>query len=282
MAKKLNIIKTEVNIGLKTPIKLLHITDSHLTYVGEENHGNETRWKCFESEDDRGSAMRYYLEALKHAEDNNLLLVNTGDIIDFLSVGNFEFLDKYFYNVDCIYAAGNHDFCHCVGKAKEDRAYKWEMMKRSAPYFRQNLYFDSRIVDGVNFVTMDDGYYMIESAQIEMLKAEIAKGLPIVLCMHVPFYEKSLAESEMKRNPCAYVVAAPESLLSTYPEDRRIQQAPDEETLKAVEFIKSEPLIKLLITGHTHYNYDVILDNGVREICTEGTYQGTAREIILY
>ena len=278
----LNIIKNEIKIGLKEPLKILHITDSHLTFVGEENHGNETRWKCFESPDNRGSALKYYLEALKYAEDNNLLIVNTGDLIDFLSVGNFEFLDKYSYNLDCVYAAGNHDFCHCVGKAKEDRAYKWEMMKRVAPHFKQNLYFDSKIVNGVNFVSLDNSYYLIEEGQIQMLKAEVSKGLPIVLCMHTLLYEKNLAEREMSINPCAYVVAAPEELLKTYPLDRRLQQTPDEATLRAVEYIKIEPTIKLLITGHTHYNYDVTLDSGLRQITTDGSYNGVVREITLY
>lgn len=278
----LNVIKNEINIGLKEPVKILHITDSHLTFVDEENHGNETRWKCFESPDNRGSALKYYLEALKYAEDNNLLIVNTGDLIDFLSRGNFEFLDEYSYNLDFIYAAGNHDFCHCVGKATEDRPYKWEMMKRVAPHFRQNLYFDSKIVSGVNFVTLDNSYYLIEDAQIKMLKAEAAKGLPIVLCMHVPFYEESIAEREMSVNPCAYLVAAPEELLKTYPENRRLQQTPDEATLRAVEYIKNEPAIKLLITGHTHYNYDVTLDSGLRQITTDGSYNGVVREITLY
>ena len=68
------------------------------------------------------------------------------------------------------------------------------MMKRVAPHFKQNLYFDSKIAGGVNFVSLDNSYYLIEEAQTQMLKAEISKGLPIVLCMHTPLYEKNLAE----------------------------------------------------------------------------------------
>ena len=133
MENKLNIIKTEVNIGLNKPLKLLHITDSHLCLISDDEiHDNRTRWKCFESADNRGTCLKYYLDALKYAEENDLLIVNTGDIIDFISEANLEFMDKYLYNVNGIYAAGNHDFCHCVGKAKEDRPYKWEMMKKVA------------------------------------------------------------------------------------------------------------------------------------------------------
>ena len=131
-------------------------------------------------------------------------------------------------------------------------------------------------------MTLDNSYYRIEEAQVDMLRAEAAKGIPIVLCMHVPLYADAIAEREMKINPCCYVVAAPKALTDTYPEDRRLQQAPDAATLKAVEYIKSEPAIKLLVTGHNHHNYDVVLESGLRQITTDGSYNGVVREITLY
>lgn len=269
----LTILKNTIYIGIEKPFKFLQITDTHLAIDDEEKISN--RWQCFESPENRGQIERYFLEALEYAKDNNLFIVHTGDLLDFLSEANYKFVDEHFYDVDYIYAAGNHDFCHFVGEAKEDHAYKWEMIKRSAPHFKSNLYFDSRVINGVNFVTLDNSYYLMTDGQIDLLKAEAAKGYPIILCMHVPLYDEKMP---IGKSGIAYVVGAPDELLHTYSEDRRLQQTPDEATLRAIDYIKSEPLIKALVTGHTHKNHEGTLDNGVTQYMTDGSFAGYVRE----
>lgn len=274
MKKELQIIQTRLEIGLPTPIRFLHITDTHIT---RDDPFGGRRTKTFDV-DYEGCAEDYYFQALAYAQKNALPILHTGDIIDFFSAGNFDFIDRHFDGLDAIYAAGNHDFCHYLGKAKEDYDYKWEKMKEIAPHFKNNLYFDSRVIGGVNFVTMDDSYYMIGDGQIEMLKAEVAKGYPIILAMHVPLYTKELAAKVMEKNPCAYVVAAPEALLETYPEERRTQQMPDGATLRAVEYIKNEPMIKALVVGHTHLNFEENLTKTLPQYATHGSFAGYVRE----
>ena len=276
--KKLDIIRTEIPIGIEKPIRFLHVTDTHITR--DDPSGGHRRADVFNI-DYENCAEDYFLQAIDYAKKEKIPVLHTGDMIDFLSKGNFDFMDRYFADLDYMYAAGNHDFCHWVGRAKEDYAYKWEKMKEIAPHVASNLYFDSRVIDGVNFVTLDDSYYLISDGQTEMLRAEAAKGYPIVLAMHVPLYTKALAEKVMQKNPCAYVTGAPEELLVTYPEDRRIQQTPDAATLRAIDYILGEPLIKALITGHTHLDLvDTVA--GKPQITTRGSYEGAVRECILY
>jgi 3',5'-cyclic AMP phosphodiesterase CpdA len=275
--KKLNIIRTEIPIGLERPIRFLHVTDTHITR--DDPSGRRRREEVF-NVDYENCAEDYFLQAIDYAKKENIPVLHTGDMIDFLSKGNFDFMDEYFADLDYIYAAGNHDFCHWVGRAKEDYAYKWEMMKQIAPHVKSNLYFDSRVIDGVNFVTLDDSYYLISDGQTEMLRAEVAKGYPIVLAMHVPFYTKMFAEAIMQENPCAYLTGAPEELLASYPEDRRRQQTPDTATLRAIDYIKNEPLIKAIITGHVHRNLEDIFA-GKPQIATRGSYEGDVRECVL-
>lgn len=270
--KYLTILKNTIKIGIERPFRFLQITDTHLA-IDDERISN--RWKCFESPDNRGQIEDYFLQALKYAKNNNLFVVHTGDLLDFLSESNYKFVDEHFSDVDYIYAAGNHDFCHFVGEATEDQAYKWEMIKRSAPHFKSNLYFDSRVINGVNFVTLDNSYYLMTDGQIDLLKAEAAKGYPIILCMHVPLYDPTMPKGSSQ---VAYVVGAPENLLATYPESRRLQQTPDEATVRAIEYIKNETLIKALVTGHTHKNHEGVLDNGVTQYMTDGSFAGYVRE----
>ncbi|MBR5869340.1 MAG: metallophosphoesterase, partial [Clostridia bacterium] len=251
------------------------------THIALDDDRISNRAACFDNDFENCSHV-YFFKALEYAKENHMTMLHTGDLLDFLSENNFAFVDKYLADVDYIYAAGNHDFCHWVGEAVEDYAYKWEMIKRSAPHFKSNLYFDSRILGGVNIVTMDDSYYLIGDGQVEMLKAEVAKGYPVVLAMHVPLYTKALAEDEMTRNPCAYVTAAPEEFLVRYPEHRRKQQTPDEATLRAVEYIENEPMIKAVITGHNHCNFEDTLPGlGIPQITTHGSFAGYVREITL-
>lgn len=278
MKKELKIIKTTINIGIDKPIKLLHITDTHIT---RDDLTGWNRREVFDLDYD-GCSEDYFFQAIEYAEKNNMTVLHTGDIIDFFSEGNFDFIDKYFKNVDYMYAAGNHDFCHFLGKAKEDYDYKWEKIKEIAPYIKNNLYFDSKVIDGVNIVTMDDSYYFITEGQIELLKAEVAKGYPIILAMHVPLFSPCHAKAIMEEgNPCAYLVAAPSELLLKYPEDRRVQQTPDNATLKAVEYIKSEPLIKAVVTGHTHLNFEEKLSKNLWQYTTHGSFAGYVREITI-
>lgn len=173
--------------------------------------------------------------------------------------------------------------CHWVGEAKEDNAYKWENMKSSAPHFKSNLWFDSRVIGNLNIVTLDNSYYRISDGQTEMLRAEAAKGLPILLCMHNPLFTQNLADLILSHNPNTdlAVVAAPRKYLNRYNDHRFLQQVPDEATLRAVEYIKSEALIKALIVGHLHLNFEDALDNGIPQIITHGTYAGYVRELVI-
>ena len=116
--KDLTILKTTINIGVKKPFKFLHITDTHLAFDDERI---SNRWTCFESAENRGQIEGYFLQAIQYAKDNQLFVIHTGDLLDFLSEANFKFVDEHFQDVDYLYAAGNHDFCHFVGEAKEDR-----------------------------------------------------------------------------------------------------------------------------------------------------------------
>lgn len=274
----LKILKTDINIGIKEPVKLLHITDTHIT---RDNPLEEDRTAEFDV-DYKGCAEEYFFEALEYAKKNNMIVLHTGDLIDFFSKGNFNFIDEHFNDVNYIYAAGNHDFCHYLGRAKEDYAYKWEKIKEIAPHIKDNLYFDSRIINGVNIVTMDDSYYFISDGQIEMLKAEVAKGYPVILAMHVPLYSKNLSEAVLNEwGYYAYLANPPEELLATYDAAKRKQQAPDEATKRAVEYIKNEPAIKALITGHVHLNFEDKISDTLWQYTTHGSFAGYVREITI-
>lgn len=286
--EQLNILQTTVKIGLEAPVRFLHVTDSHIS-LADEYDSERLKWlaaarraNCFETGRQDGVTVRLYEQALDYARKNELFVVCTGDLIDFMSHANFAYLDHAFDGVDYVYALGNHDICAYVGGDNEDEAYKWNNMKLTAPHIRSNLYFDSKLYGGVNFVTLDNSYYLISEGQIKMLRAEAAKGYPIVLCMHTPIYTPAFAEDRMTaEKDCTYLMAPPEELLARYSPSRREQQKPDAATLEAVKYILHEPMIKAVFAGHMHYDFEEPLANGVMQYTTDGSYRGTVREVTL-
>ena len=280
MEHSLKILRTEAEIGLGPEFRFLHITDTHIPL---DDPGKETdRYRCFENDFPNCPAEYFYM-ACRYAAENGLLMLNTGDFFDFLSERNFAFADRYLLPTDTIYAAGNHDFCHCVGAAKEDEPYKWEMIGRSAPHLPNNLYFYSRIVDGVNFVTLDNSYYRMTDGQIDLLRAEAARGYPIVLGIHCPLFHRAQADRILANgNPCAYLMGAPREYLEKYPPDRREQQAPDAATERAMAYLLHEPAIRLIVAGHTHINFEETLENGTPQLTTAGSFDGYVREVVLH
>ena len=285
---ELKIIKTAINIGLSKPVKFLHITDTHIALDDPERIIGRAE-SCFEGKE-KGRTLEYLKKAIAYAKENNLPIVHTGDLIDLFSKATFKAAEELFpKDLDYIYAAGNHDFCKWVCD-NEDYDYKWTNIKTVAPYFKSNLYFDSKLLGEVNIVTLDNSYYLISDGQIECLKAEVAKGYPVILCMHIPLFGplcKKIVENDLKgierekgfETFSKLQVAVPEELLKTYPDFRQTQIRPDEATLRAVEYIKNEPAIKALIVGHNHRNFEEHLDTGLLQIATGGTFEGYVREI---
>lgn len=281
--KPLEIVKTTVKIGLKKPTRILHITDSHISLADENDPPEiqrlaDERRRCFESTD--GDTERLCLEALDYARKEKLLVVCTGDLIDFRSHANFAFLDKALADVDYIYALGNHDVCRVPGGDVEDAAFKRKSLKVTAPHLKSNQYIDSRIYGGVNFVTADNSYYLMDDGQISYLRAEAAKGYPIVLCVHTPLYTpRFAAESMAEHKVCSYLMAPPEELLEKYSPDRRAQQTPDEATRRAFAYISGEPMLCAVLAGHEHRSFEEPLTSGVMQYTTDGSFHGVVREV---
>ena len=54
---------------------------------------------------------------------------------------------------------------------------------KAYPY---NLHFGSQVINGVNFVSIDDANDDVTQDQVEAFAKEVKKGLPVILLMHVP------------------------------------------------------------------------------------------------
>lgn len=266
----MSIIKTPIHIGIPTPIRLVHMTDTHLCLADMRDGERKVklgikRTRVFA---DPEKALTL---ASQTAKELGTPILHTGDLIDFVSTANLEFSKQYTDENDVFMAAGNHEFSLYVGEAKEDAAYRNQSLEKVQTVFKNDIRMSSRVIGGVNFVALDNGYYLFEEEQLAFLKKEVEKNLPMVLIMHNPIHEMTLYYLMRAQQPCAYIVGVPEELMQDYPADRFEQQKADDITKETIEFIKNEPLVKAIIAGHIHLNYRGYLTERIPQITTSCT-----------
>ena len=265
----MKIINSTLEIGVAVPFKILHISDTHLAYA--DMRDGERKVKLAKDRAPHFKAAEEVLECVsKMSKELNAPIVHTGDLIDFVSEANLDRVKTFVEDNDVFMAAGNHEFSLFVGEAKEDAAYREQSLSKVQSVFKNDIRMSSRVVGGVNFVAIDNGYYLIEREQLDFIKKEVQKGLPVILLVHTPFYEKNFYDDQIKikKENSAYLIAVPEELMAEYPADRKEQQTADEATLQAVEYIAGEPAIKAVIAGHLHDNYDGFTECGKPQLVT--------------
>ncbi len=263
----MNIIHTTLHVGATAPFTAIHASDTHLTYADMrdgQRKADLVAWRL----PSFPHAEATLAELGKLSKELNAPILHTGDLMDYVSLANLEAVKAFTDTHDVYMATGNHEFSLYVGEAKEDAAYRNQSLPAVQACFGNNIRMGSRVINGVNFVALDNGYYLFEPEQFEFLKSEVGKGLPIVLMMHTPLYEPALYEIMMGRCPCAYLAGVPEEMMQRYPEDRYIQQLADEVTLEVMEYIAKEPLVKAILTGHLHFDYESVYAERVPQIVT--------------
>ncbi len=278
----LKIVKYSVKVGAEKPFTALHISDTHLTFADERE--TERKQKLAESR------LRYFGKAEKnlaaaadYAKEKNAILLHTGDMIDFVSEKNFEYVADFYGQPDQaahFVSSGNHEFSHYLGEAKEDEAYKLQSFDRVQRAFPNDLRFASHIVNGVNFVAFDDVYYYVADDLIDRMKAEVDKGLPIVTMCHIPFYTPGLYKFmlEDRKERCAYVTGVPEEAIKSYSQEKYRSQAGNEATLQFVNWLREQKLVKALLCGHLHVNYEDEFSETARQFVVGGNFKGDAFE----
>lgn len=266
--KELKVVQHTIKVGASEPFTAVHISDTHLTFADERE--TERKQKLAQ---DRvryfGKAERMLRAAVSYAKERDAILLHTGDMIDFLSEKNLEFVSAFYAEQDQVphfVSSGNHEFSHYLGEAKEDEAYKLQSFDRVQKAFPNDLRFCSRIVNGVNFIAFDDVYYYAADNIIELFEKEVEKGLPIVTMCHVPFYTPELYRFmiEDQKERISYTMGTPDTK--------------NENTMKFLEWLKGQPLFKAHLCGHLHVNHVDQFSETAKQYVVGGNFKGDVFE----
>lgn len=251
----MEILRNTLRVGAREPFRLAHMSDTHLYFADERD--DERKRKLAQNRVKYFTDPAGNLEAgIRIARAENALIAHTGDLIDFVSAANLDAAKRFTDGNDCFFAAGNHEFSLYVGEAFEDAAYRAQSLDRVNACFQNDIRFSSREVGGVNLVAVDNSYYLFEEWQLNRLREECAKGMPVILLMHTPLYAEDIAaEARRRKAETLCLMAAPEEEMRGYSEYRYRQQRADEVTREAMAYICGESAIRAVLTGHLHYDF---------------------------
>ncbi len=287
---QLKLKQLEIEVGAAKPFGAVQVSDTHLTRVDKRD--DDRKIKLAASRNFAPLAEHYLDEAIHNAKANGDLLLHTGDMIDFVSAANLNCAGGHFSDGDWFVSSGNHEFSKYVGEAKEDEAYKQDSYSRVQEEYPNDLTFASRIVNGVNFVALDDVYYNITEKQHGLFEKEIEKGLPIVMMCHVPLYGPKLYDYVMDHTNqrCAYVTGAPLECTETYEKGatypagqewrhRAVQQKTDQPTADFIKWLKEQKLLKAILCGHLHHFFEERFSPTAMQYVCSATFKGEAYAI---
>ena len=283
--KKTSHCQTTLSVGATVPFTVLHLSDNHLALADARDNDRkrrlaESRSQHFSSE--TGLAPEETLDRqLSYAREKNYTVLHTGDVCDFVSVANLERAQQAFAGVDYFMAAGNHEFSRYVGEAFEDERYRLGTYDYVQRYFRNDLTFAAREISGVNFVACNNGYYRFTWDQLDAVRKEAEKGLPIVLMVHNQIYTDDMHNDFMRRpgRKCGYLCGTPICQMDGYSPMRMRQQLPDESTMAFIRWVTESGVVKAVLAGHLHEPMENMLPGGIPQLIAGGGYMGCMREI---
>lgn len=259
----------KIHIGAEKPFSVLHVSDTHLCFADSRDNERKNELAARRTLGFPGAEQNAE-ETVAFACRNSMPVIHTGDLIDFVSAANLEKAAEFSKSCDCFMSAGNHEFSQYVGEAKEDAAYREQSLGAVQACFRNDIRFSSRIINGVDFIALDNSYYLIDEPQLAALKKELSKNVPTVLCVHTPLFNEEIYRFKRESDPDepAYLMCVPFEKMAYYSPERFSQQAADETTKEAFDLIVGSDCIKCILAGHIHNNFKTYLRDDLVQIVT--------------
>lgn len=265
----MDITKTSLVAPLPAPVKILHITDVHLTYANEkdtEEHHTlmRERFDVFHKEGEcpAFTPREYFEQAIALSEQEGALLVCTGDAIDIHTHGNLEVFWDVVRGHDMMFSPGGHEHQRvCVRTMEEPYPYaetvRLQIERELAPF---NLYLESRVIGGLNVITADNSLDYFPRKTVEAFKRELEKGLPTVVFFHDPIWDRLLNTKE------------------PYHPNVRLTEEDYRYSHEMIDLLLHHPLVLTTFAGHGHKDAEREID-GRMHYMTAGLFKGKARMI---
>ena len=267
------ILETHLHVGLTAPVKLLQVTDCHLTESTENDLPSQRelllrRKDTFREEGGfpPKSTNEYLEEAFSLALELNALPVLTGDIYDLNSEGNRLEMARIIGGHDLMYTPGGHEFQRiCKRNSEEPPEYYPAARAQVVSAFPQlNFTVDSRIVNGLQIITCDSNQENFDLPDCEKVHRLLDSGLPTVFFTHVPLTDRRIT----RRMP---------NVIYTVPRTEEQEAA----NRGLIERLETDRNVVAVFAGHWHSDEEWVSPAGIPMYITPGLFSGVCRLIII-
>ena len=251
-----------IDIGVEEPFYFIHIGDTHVSYIDERDYGDERLVDTANKRVDFcPKDLRMLDDVALKARELDAFIVNTGDLIDFISQKNLDIAKDFNTKNDVFTSAGNHEFHVYLWDDGDNYARRDIVRDKVKAAFTNDIEFSVRKEHGVKFIAIDNSFHNIDQWQLERFKEELAKDdMPVILALHVPLYAPDMFEFQMASLNYefpAWLMNVPEELMRkyNYSEVDYEEQKANEYTKEFYNLILSSPEIKAIMTGHNHAHF---------------------------
>ena len=262
-----SVTKTVLRAGLAAPVKILHITDIHLTEADGRDtpeHGDlmERRRAVFRELGGNPplSPAAYFEEAIRIGEETGALLVNTGDTMDIHTFGNIAAFHRIADGHDMMFTPGGHEHQRVCRRTMEEPYPYFETVrpKLQAAFPEFDMDFSSRVVNGLNVVCADNSMDYYSKVTLARFQKELARGLPVIVFSHDPVWDPMLQHT-----------APYHPNVRLTPEDYRASH-------EMMDLLLHHPLVIATVGGHGHRDEAREID-GKMHYMTAGLFRGCCR-----
>lgn len=131
------------------PVRILNFADVHLNYTNEEDLTNEEVMyskKCRSWNAD-GISVKALEKAMKHGESFDKIVI-TGDVMDYLTCGSMELMDKYIWDKDpnVMVALGGHELTRQMQTGRPNMTTLEERQEVVQKFWRHDMYYLSEVL----------------------------------------------------------------------------------------------------------------------------------------
>jgi len=275
--------------GLARDLRILHLTDSHITEVDARDpeavpYAKRRGPDLFFKHTPNGESTREVFDrTLSDAREMNVdAVVMTGDIVDFAAWAGIEHVAREMktLGVPALYAPGNHDW-H-LPHLDWSEATREECYQRLYGLTGNTPACQSMQLGDVRLIALDNSTYQITPEQLTFLRRELATGQPCLLFMHIPIWIGSLVQDVMKKWQAPIMMASPHGWTAETRERWKVA-GNDPSTLEAYELLtrgESENLAGIFC-GHVHFEHADAYREGRVQYVSETGFSGGYRIIDL-
>lgn len=265
--ERINVAYVRIAAGATKPFTLLHVSDTHLTEAYPHESEKKQQLKKIRTDTFGGEQRQALADTLGWAKEHVDYVVHTGDLIDFQSQANFdavrELLGKSM--TGCV---GNHEWYPnewLDGPFTENEDWKDRSRKDVESAFGSGVPFSSWVINGVNLVFIDDSFSTVTQDQVARFKAEVARGLPIILLMHVPIRSPEISASHA----------------DFWGGSRLLGDIRDPVSLGFVDYLKGERLLKGILAGHLHITVQERFSSTAVQYVVGGNFDRLGEKVVV-